>query len=52
MTYNVDACAAMGLGNSSQAEVNEEEFATPKKKANIPLSVSLTNFPSPCYFST
>lgn len=49
MTYNAYACASRELGNSSQAQLDEEEFATPKKKANIPLFVSLTNFPWPCY---
>ena len=41
----VDACAATGSGKSLQTQMNEREFATPRKKESILLFVSLINFP-------
>ena len=45
----VDACAATESGKSLQTQMNEREFATPRKKESIPLFVSVINYDSPCF---
>ena len=45
----VDACAATESDKSLQTQMNEREFATPRKKESIPLFVSVINYDSPCF---